>query len=86
MATMSGLRLYTSFGFEITEHAQIPMPDGTSIAFPAEAAASAEEAGASSPSGTMIRSLENSGVSLSLIDRGQPSRRTGPQAAIGRRR
>ena len=31
MATMSGLRLYTSFGFEITEHAQIPMPDGTSI-------------------------------------------------------
>ncbi len=31
MATMAGLPLYTSFGFEITERAQIPMPDGTTI-------------------------------------------------------
>jgi GNAT superfamily N-acetyltransferase len=32
MATLPGLRLYSSFGFEVIEdNIQIPMPDGTSI-------------------------------------------------------
>ncbi len=31
MATMPGLRLYTTFGFEVMERVQIAMPDGTSI-------------------------------------------------------
>jgi GNAT superfamily N-acetyltransferase len=32
MATMPGMRLYASFGFEVVEdNLQIPMPDGTSI-------------------------------------------------------
>jgi GNAT superfamily N-acetyltransferase len=31
MATMPGLRLYTSYGFQVIEQVQIPMPDGTSI-------------------------------------------------------
>lgn len=32
MATMPGLGLYMSHGFQIVEQVQIPMPDGTSIA------------------------------------------------------
>ncbi|HEV8698708.1 MAG TPA: GNAT family N-acetyltransferase [Candidatus Limnocylindrales bacterium] len=32
MSTMPGVPLYERFGFEVIEHVQIPLPDGTSIA------------------------------------------------------
>jgi GNAT superfamily N-acetyltransferase len=32
MSTMPGMPLYEAYGFVVTEHLQIPMPDGTSIA------------------------------------------------------
>jgi hypothetical protein len=31
-ATLAGKPLYTSFGFEVTEHIEVKMPDGTTIA------------------------------------------------------